>query len=317
MILSITLLYLNPLNRVFFRIIGQIIPMFLIYSVLYLSILKRGKTIVVYEYWKYSIKYNFPLIPHYLSQQILGQSDRIMIQNICGAYYAAFYSLAYQVSMVLNIITSAIDYSFSPWAYRKIRDKEFQELGYIVFIISLFMGLICITFSLFAPEIIYILGGKDYYSAIWIIPPVSMSVLFIMLYSLISTITFYYEKTKLIMFTSCCVAIFNLLLNYIFVRSYGFIAAGYTTLICYMIYFMIHYIIMKFICKKYIYFCPFNTKSIILLCMFFVVLSLFCNVLYMNAVLRYTTGLILIIIIVSVGFRHKNFIQRIWKIGKL
>ena len=48
-----------------------------------------------------------------------------------------------------------------------------------------------------APEIIYILAGKAYMEAIWIVPPVAMSLL-LLLYTQFSTnIEFLYKKKKL------------------------------------------------------------------------------------------------------------------------
>lgn len=95
---------------------------------------------------------------------------------------------------------------------------------------------VCFFFTLFAPECIYVLGGSEYKEAVWVVPPVCMSVYFIMLYSLVSTVTFYYEKTKSIMVSSCIIAIFNIILNSIFIKRFGMAAAGYTTLVCYVLY---------------------------------------------------------------------------------
>ncbi len=63
------------------------------------------------------------------------------------------------------------------------------------------------------------------------------SVFFMFLYPLFANIEFYYEKTKFVMVASCSGALLNILLNYIFIGLYGYYAAGYTTLICYMVFF--------------------------------------------------------------------------------
>ena len=44
-------------------------------------------------------------------------------------------------------------------------------------------------------------------------------------------------------------AILNIALNYVFIKAFGYIAAGYTTLICYMIYVVMHYALMRKIIK--------------------------------------------------------------------
>ena len=65
------------------------------------------------------------------------------------------------------------------------------------------------------------------------------------LYPLFANIEFYYEKTKFVMVASCSGALLNILLNYIFIGLYGYYAAGYTTLICYMVFSFAHYLAYK------------------------------------------------------------------------
>lgn len=104
--------------------------------------------------WKYALGYNIPLIPHYLSHQVLGQADRIMINSICGSAYTAMYTVAYQISMVLNIVTNAICNSFTPWAYMKLKEKDGKDIGNLTLIIEIATGLVaffshCLDLSLF------------------------------------------------------------------------------------------------------------------------------------------------------------------------
>ena len=56
---------------------------------------------------------------------------------------------------------------------------------------------------------------------------------------------FYYEKTQFLMAASMAAAGANVVLNFIFIRLFGYIAAGYTTLACYMLYSVGHYIVSK------------------------------------------------------------------------
>lgn len=90
-----------------------------------------------------------------------------------------------------------------------------------------------------------------YHTAIWTIPPVAMSVYFMFCYDLFAKFAFYYEKTKLIMCASVIGAVLNIVLNYIFINAFGYVAAGYTTLVCYVIYSVAHYNLMNIICEKY------------------------------------------------------------------
>ena len=42
----------------------------------------------------------------------------------------------------------------------------------------------------------------------------------------------------------------NIVLNYFFIKMYGFIVAGYTTLFCYIFYAIVHYVFMRKIQKE-------------------------------------------------------------------
>ena len=105
--------------------------------------------------------------------------------------------VAYQIAMVLNIVTTAIDSSFAPWAYQKSAHTKKKKLVNLQARFLIGTACVCFFFTLFAPECIYVLGGSEYKEAVWVVPPVCMSVYFIMLYSLVSTVTFYYEKNEI------------------------------------------------------------------------------------------------------------------------
>ena len=90
------------------------------------------------KYWKYALNYNLPLVPHYLSQTVLNQSDRIMINSIVGSSAAGIYSLAYSASVILTIVNQSVLNSYNPWMYKKIRDKEYDSIGEVsVMLLSL------------------------------------------------------------------------------------------------------------------------------------------------------------------------------------
>lgn len=108
----------------------------------------------------------------------------------------------------------------------------------LVFVSALVCGLILVC-----PELVLLFGSAKYSGAIAVIPPVAASVYFIFLYSILSFPEFYYEKTQFLALASFGAAILNVILNFIFVKKYGFVAAGYTTLICYIIYSIGHYIV--------------------------------------------------------------------------
>ena len=61
----------------------------------------NGKKYIQKKYWKYALAFNIPLIPHYLSNYVLSQSDRVMIGKMVGNDKAALYSVAYTISTMM------------------------------------------------------------------------------------------------------------------------------------------------------------------------------------------------------------------------
>lgn len=275
-------------DKVFVRIFVYALCDVLVFGWFFLTtFLGKGQKFST-QYWKYALGYNLPLVPHYLSQMVLNQSDRVMIKSLTDAGSAGIYSVAYTAATVLLIINQAILNTYNPWMYKKIKAGGYVSInnisiGLLVLIATLNLVLIC-----FAPEAIKILAPKKYYEAIWTIPPVASSVFFMFMYSLFSNFEFYYEKTKFMMAASVGGAVLNIILNYVFIQLVGYIAAGYTTLFCYLCYCICHYYVMKSILKKQLGGMKvYEMKKIIGLSVAFVLIAGCSMILYNYMILRY------------------------------
>lgn len=259
----------------------------------------KGKIWYEKAYWMYSLKYNIPLVPHYLAMIILGQSDRLMIKAFCGESDAGIYSLAYQISMMMNIVFNAINSSFVPRSYSLLREHDVnvlrKETTQLVFV-GLGMTLLAI---LIAPEFVMIMGGKKYLAALYVLPPVCLSVFITFYYSFFSSIEFYYSKTKSVMLASSLSAITNIVLNWIFIPKFGFLAAGYTTLVSYLFLLVFHYFFSKRVayqeCGENIY----NGKIAATIVCIGVLSSLLMLSIYKKPLLRYSIVVIIIIIAIA------------------
>lgn len=272
---------------------GFLITQIAVGAVMYVYQYIIGKFAVDIHYWKRAVKYNIPLIPHYLSLIVLGQADRLMIKEMCGDAEAGIYSLAYSISTLMNVVIAAVNSSMVPWVYNKLRLKEYRKIKEISKSITTIMGVATLLLTICAPEIIKIMGPKDYYSAVWIIPAVSLGIFYTFCYNLYCNIEFYYSRTKYVMIASSCGAIINVILNYIFIPIFGFIAAGYTTLICYFIFMLVHFFFMKKVCnEEKIKDAIFDNNFIMLFTLILSIICLAMQIVYSSIVIR---GLILIL----------------------
>ena len=304
----------NPLISVFFvihahdkvtaRILGLLITELVGYTGLFFAQMIRGRTFFSGYYWKYAILFALPLVPHYLAQIVLASSDRIMIQRIVGESEAGIYSLAYTISSVMTIFNTALSQTISPWVYSKIKNSRIQDISDISYLTMGIIGLLNVLLILFAPEIVRLFAPPSYYEAIWIVPPVALSIYFIFMYDFFAKFEFYYEKKYFIMIASVIGAVLNVLLNLIFIKKFGYVAAGYTTLICYMLYVISHYFFMcKIIRDNYGRIVVYNPKVLLLMSAIVIICGLTLSITYLNDIVRYS--FIIVFLIACILFRKK------------
>lgn len=316
-VLTIVVSLLRPLIEVVFatkssdpvtaRIFAIALVNFCAFSWIFLAKIKKEKHFYSKEYWKYAILFNLPLIPHYLSMVILNSADRIMIESMIGAEAAGIYSFAYLVSMIMMLFTTGLLQTIEPWLYQKIKDRDVRGIKHIAY--PLFLGTIVVNFMfmLIAPELITIFAPDSYYEARWIIPPVSTSIFFIFTYTFFAVFEFYFEKRILIMLSTTVGAVLNIVLNYLLIQKFGYFAAGYTTLLCYMIYALCHYICMKKVCRSYLGTDDvFDNKIMFLLLLVSIVSCMTTVLLYNFTLLRWICIGVTIILIVILCNKFKD-----------
>ena len=252
-IVAIGAIYYFPCNKVYARLIGGYGVMICFYAMTYVYICAKAHWKLKVSYWKEALLFNIPLIPHYLSGYILNHSDRIMISNMVGSTEAAKYSLAYTVALAVTIVWGAINSSLLPYTYEKCQDKNYSALSSVTVVIMSLYAYLCFVLILLAPELVAIMAPPSYKECMYIVPPIVGGIFFLSQYSIFGNIIYYYKKPKFVMFASVTAASLNIFLNWLFIPRYGYLAAGYTTLVCYLLQAIFDYYAMKKVASGYIY----------------------------------------------------------------
>ena len=298
------ILVLHSEDKATARIIGWVIADLLTFGWMFVAQMIRGKAFFSKKYWLYALCFNIPLVPHYLSQTVLNSADRIMIQRMVGDSQAGIYNLAYSVSLIMLLFNTALSQTINPWMYEKIKNKRGKDIEPIAYVTLILIAAVNLFLILLAPEVVRMFAPKAYYDAIWVIPPVAMSVYFMYAYDLFAKFAFYYEKTIAIMIASILGALLNIGLNYVFIGIFGYIAAGYTTLVCFMVYAFAHYIFMRKVCReccegKY----PYETKKIMIITIPFLLAGFVFMATYNFPIIRY--GLVGVSVIIAFILRKR------------
>ncbi|MCI8420525.1 MAG: oligosaccharide flippase family protein [Oscillospiraceae bacterium] len=253
-------------------------------------IFKQQHTRIKKEYIEYALRIGIPVVPHALASMILGNSDKVMINTMCGSEYAAIYGVVYTCALAISLLRNSLNNAWVPWFYRKLSEDRFDEVKEVskIFIdlFSMCFVLLCLT----GPEIILILGGKAYQNAQVLIPIIMLGCYYNFLNLFFVNIEFYEKKTFIISVITVVVTILNILMNYIGILLWGYVAAAYTTAICNALIVIFHY----FSTKKYNNSKIVNIEHIFCRMLEGVIIVVGCTYIYSYAVLRY-------ILIVTIG----------------
>jgi O-antigen/teichoic acid export membrane protein len=280
---------------------------FVVGLIFYFYIGIKAKFKFNYVYCKYALKFNVPLILHYMSMYVLSSSDRIMITKMVNTSATAIYSVACTVASVINIVWTSIEASLTPWIYEKLDEKKFECVKKLTVNIVCLFAFMCLGCTLFAPEIMAVLAPPSYSSGIYVIPSVAAGVFFTSIYSLYMRIELFYKQTAFASIATTIAAVINVVLNYIFIRVFGAVAAGYTTMICYALLSMFHYINVRKKCIDHI----FNNKVFFIVSLVVIMLSVCITVLYSYTIIRYLFVMALLIMLLL----KRDYVLRAFRTG--
>lgn len=231
------------------RIIGSYAPTIVIGIVAYVLILRKSICFKS-KYCKYILGISVPLVFHLLAGTILNSSDRIIINDICGNEDTALYSVAYMIVSIVQILWSSASSAWVPWCYDRFMEGRYEDVNKSAKIILTSYFILIGLIMLVAPEALLILGGSSYIEAMWVVPPILMGCLVTAVYTLYVNVEQFYKKTIFVAIGTLIAAVSNVILNSVFVPKYGYIVAAYTTLVSFLLLFVFHFLITRYVIKK-------------------------------------------------------------------
>lgn len=308
------LLVINTQEKGYSRIYGYALVTILIGLFFIVYNIIRGKKIFSKKYWSYALSYNIVLLPYYFSQMIFNQSDRIMIEKMTSIEKSGVYSVAYSFALILTFVVNAINSAYVPWMYRKIKNKDKKNSVNISLLISVIIGTLISGIIWIAPEVIKIMAGDDYLEAIYVIPPIALSLILLLYSQFYINIEFYYGMKFRMVIASIGAAAINIGLNYWLIPIYGYYAAGYTTLISYIVFALSNYSCVHRLLNKNGELKGFyNNKYLIILFILFGALSYVGVLLYGYWIVRYSIIVLVILALVILFIIYRNKIKDLFE----
>ncbi len=278
---------------------GLVIPKAIVGLIAWVALFKRGRKPFVKEHWKFALAFNVPLVPYYLSQVVLNQADRIMINALDSATAAGLYSVTYSLASVMQFVHAAINNSYIPWQFKTMQKGDPKKVQNVSSLLTVVVGVTYALVVFCAPEIMRVFAAEEYFEAIYCVPPVVMGIFMQWIAQLFINTEFYYEKNKILSITSIAAAVLNVVLNMIAIPLFGYVAAAYTTLICYLASAVFHAFVAMKLSKQNGVDCSFDLKVLAKITAISAVVIFGTIFLYPYAIVRYSilaiTGVVLVV----------------------
>ena len=215
------------------RIIGMLIVTFSISAPIFFSILKKSKRFFSFEIWKYLLRFNLPLLPHFLSMSVILRVGEITIGRALGQTELGKYSVALSLGLSLSVITGGILSALSPWLMRKIKSQSYGEIRSLLHLVTYTLCIMTLAALTVYPEVLAILTPEEYHDALGAIYPLALSVIPVFLSNAVMSGEMYFEKSAISALPSIMTAVITALSSFLLIPRTTYTVSGVITLASY------------------------------------------------------------------------------------
>lgn len=221
-------------------------------------ILAKGRTFYNREYWKFCIYLAVPSVFYNLSDLILGQTDRVMLQQMLSNAMVGQYSIALQFGGIMFIIFGALNHTWCPFFFEDMklgnraalteRSRNFLEL----------FTVLSVGFLLLVREVFHLMVSKATEGSTLLIPVFVTSYFLNFLCTFPVNYEYYRKKTKVVAIVTITSSLTNLVLNYFLILRFGMFGAALATAVSHGLQLTLHYVYTRFVLGKDDY--PFQSR---------------------------------------------------------
>lgn len=243
-ILSVSFVLMMKDSSYFAMVAASTLANLIVFSYILLKYIKRLNLETLKADWIHGLKLSLPLIFHLLSHQILNVADRFMLAAFKTDIDVAIYSVVYSVGSIIQMIWTSINNAWVPWYFDNLKTKCYDLIKDYAKQYIIFFSVGTTLFLLASPEILLVLGGRQYERGIYSVPLIVVAYFFVFLYGFYVNYEFAKEKTTIIPIATILAAIVNIILNLYVIPWYGIIGASFTTVISYFLMLLFHYFVV-------------------------------------------------------------------------
>lgn len=186
------------------------------------------------------LKFSIPYIPTTLMWMITSASDRFIVTAFCGAAENGLYAAAYKLPTLISLAGGVF---IEAWQFSSVRDStpderaKFFDTVYRNYVGIMFMGGSALV--VLSKPLTKLLLDVSYYSSWKYVSVLGVAMIFSALSSFMGSVYFVEKRSVRSLITASVGATANIVLNFLFIPTYGAMGAAVATAISYIAAFVI------------------------------------------------------------------------------
>lgn len=234
--------------------IGRILALAAVYGgmgiVICGYVLHQGKTFYNKEYWTLALTLALPVVFYSLSDLLLGQCDRVMLQWMMSESMVGQYSLAYNFGGIMFTIFVALNNSWTPFFFEDMKQGNREAMRRQAKNFMEVFTVLSVGFILLATEVYHVFASRDFWEGTVLIPVFVASYYLNFLCTFPVNYEYYYKKTKVVAVVTVGASVLNIGLNYVLIQLMGVAGAALATALSHGVQLLAHYVYVRYILRK-------------------------------------------------------------------
>lgn len=250
-LLSVVAILCLPDKKYYGQVLGIIFSMVILGYYLVMQLKQYFHRSFKKAHVKYILSYSLPYIPYTLSGIILAQFGRIIMSRYDGFSAAGLYSFAANIGMLMLILISVSHQAWNPYYFRYMTNKDYKSIDKDYDLIWRITLVSAVFLSLFGNEIGIILGKKDFFAYLYIIPYFVLGYVFYQWAYVYMRNTGFVKKTIWNAVAILIAGVINILLSVILINHFKELGVAIAFVVSYFFLFVISWCINKWILRAY------------------------------------------------------------------
>jgi len=170
---------------------------------------------------KPALSFGLGVLPHALSWWARTGMDRMIIAKFVSVYHVGLYSIAAQISLIVIVISNAVNQAFTPKFMQMLTEKKYRQSFVLCLKIIAIYLLVSVLLAMSGPLLFDWFINAKYHEALLLLPLMCVIALCQAIVTLLSNFLYFFKKVKILSIITSTTSFMHVVIAYLVVESYG------------------------------------------------------------------------------------------------